>query len=145
MQEGLFAKLRALFEGESAVRKIVQDPATSAEILLLMRLVLADGVAEGTELEALKRICGDVFGLHGGDFDEVMTYLENYGYETSGPQAAAMFAELPEDRRKRLLQHMIIIAKADRTIDKREVQLIARAGQILGLDPRTLIGQAHGS
>lgn len=140
MANGFLTKLKTLFQSDNPVKRVVQDPSKSAEILLLTRLVLADGVAKDEELAALKRICAEAFGLVGKDFDEALRYLEEFGYETTGAQATAVFRELPEDRRKALIGHLIAIAKADHAIDKHEVRLIARAGEILGIDPRDLIG-----
>lgn len=139
MSEGILARFRGLFHGESPVARVVQDPAKSAEILLLTRLVLADGVASQEEMAALKQICAEAFGLYGKDFDAVIGYLEEFGYETTGAQATAIFREMPDDRKKALIGHLIAIAKADRSIDAHEVKLIARAGEILGVDPRELI------
>lgn len=138
MSEGLLAKLRALLAG-GTVGRALRDEGTSAEILLLTRLVLADGTASEAEMQALRHICGDAFGLHGKDFDAAIAYLGDYGYETTGAQAAAVFRDLPEDRRRAVVDRLIAIAKADRAVDPREVRLIARAGEILGIDPRSLI------
>lgn len=141
MTQRFLAALKHLFQSDNPVERVVQDAAKSAEILLLTRLVLADGVASEPEMAALKRICAEAFGLIGKDFDETIAYLEDFGYETSGAQATAIFRELPEDRRRALIGHLIAVAKADHVIDKHEVRLIARAGEILGIDPRELIRQ----
>ena len=61
----LFSKVRELFEGDPVVRKVADDPALSAEILLLFRMVLADGEVDEAELETLRRICADAFGIDG--------------------------------------------------------------------------------
>ena len=134
MSEGLFAKIRALFEGEAPVRRVIQDPAMASEILLLARVVLADGKAKGSELAVLKRICADNFGLTGENFDEVMAYLEDFSYETTGTQAISAFAGLPLERRKALVGHMAEIARADHEINLYEAKLIKRALEVLQLE-----------
>lgn len=139
MSNGFLARLKGLFQSDNPVTQVVRDPGKSAEILLLMRLVLADGVAREEEMATLRQICAERFGLYGKDFDEVIGYLGEYGYETTGAQATAIFNELPDERKRALISHLIAVAKADKVIDPHEVRLIARAGEILGIDPRELI------
>ena len=138
MAEGLFAKIRALFEGETPVRRVIQDPATTAEILLLARVILADGKAEKSEMAAFRRICAESFGLAGEDFEDVMRYLEDFSYETTGTQAMGMFAELPHERRKALIGHMVEVARADHELNPLEARLIKRALDVLQIDPAEL-------
>jgi uncharacterized tellurite resistance protein B-like protein len=139
MPQGFLTRLKGLFQSDNPVTQVVRDPGKSAEILLLMRLVLADGVAREEEMATLKLICAERFNLVGKDFDEVIAYLGEFGYETTGAQATAIFRELPEERKRGLIGHLIAVAKADKVIDAHEVRLIARAGEILGIDPRELI------
>jgi uncharacterized tellurite resistance protein B-like protein len=66
--------------------------------------------------------------------DGVYAYLHDFAYETSAAQAAAIFTDLPQDRRQALLDHMIAIAQADKEIDEREERFVARIGDLLGFD-----------
>ena len=43
MATGLLAQLKAMFDGDPGVRKVADDPLLSAELLLLFRMILADG------------------------------------------------------------------------------------------------------
>lgn len=102
----MFAKIRGLFEGDPAVRKVADDPALSAEILLLFRMVLADGEVEEAELGVLRRICAEAFGIGEESFSRVVEYLHDYGYETTAAQALRTFREYPRERRIVLARHL---------------------------------------
>ena len=56
MLESFVARLRDLFDVDESVERVVHDPALTAELLLLFRVVLADGKVEQVELDAIKRI-----------------------------------------------------------------------------------------
>ena len=112
MAASLLTKIRAVFEGDPGVRKVAEDPVLSAEILLLFRMILADGVATEAEMAAFRHICAESFGIEGESVDAVIEYLNEFGYETNAAQAVAMFQDLPVERRKQLARHMAEIAKA---------------------------------
>ncbi len=131
--------LKQLFEGDPAVRRVAGDPTLSAEILLLFRMVLADGEVQEAELTTLKRICRDSFGIGEEGFAQVMRHLKDHGDETSAGQALELFSELPRERRAELARHMAEIAKADRQLSQHEVRLLARTLEILRLSPEDLI------
>ncbi len=135
----LFSKVRELFEGDPAVRKVADDPALSAEILLLFRMILADGEVDESELETLRRICADAFGITDESFGKVVRYLQDYGYETTTAQALAIFRGYPRERRVELAHHLAEIAKADDELSRQEVQLLARTLEVLRLDPREVV------
>ncbi|MCI5076254.1 TerB family tellurite resistance protein [Oricola sp.] len=126
--------LKSRLEQEKAVRMVANDPALTAELLLMFKVILADGEVRQRELDIFKRICRDSFGLDPDAMDGVYRYLSDFAYEISPAQAAGTFADLPLERRQRLLDHMIAIAEADRDIDKREERFLARIGDILGFD-----------
>jgi uncharacterized tellurite resistance protein B-like protein len=136
MAEGILGRIVAIFEGDQAVRRVANDPALSAELLLLFRMILADGTIEQEELETFRRICREAFGIADESFDEVMEYLHDFGYETSAMQAASVFRMLKPERKQALVRHLAAIAKADHALDKEEVKLLKRTVEILGLDPR---------
>ena len=102
-----------MFEGDPGVRKVADDPVLSAELLLLFRMILADGMVKDSEMEMFRRICRDAFGIEDESFDGVVEYLNDFGYETSGAQAIEVFRELDPERRRLLARHMAEIAKAD--------------------------------
>lgn len=139
MQQGLLTRFRGIFEGDAGVRKVADDPALAAELLLLFRMILADGEVTESELAVFRRICRDSFGIAEESIDAVVDYLNDYGYETSGSQALALFGELDPDRRKLLARHMADIAKADAHLSEKEVHLLRRTLDLLGLSPVDLV------
>ena len=142
MATGLLAQLRDLFEGDPGVRKVADDPVLSAELLLLFRMILADGVVQESEMEVFRRICRDAFGIGEDSIDGVVEYLNDFGYETNGAQAIEMFRELDPDRRKLLARHMAEIAKADSQLAENEVRLLRRTMELLGISPVDVVKPA---
>ncbi len=134
MAIGIIKYVQKLFEKDEAVTLVAQDPALTAELILLFRIILADGVVREAELETFKRICETAFGIKPESLNDVYRYLQDFGYETTAEQAAAMFAELPEERRQALLQHMIEIAKADESLAPQELTLLKRTADLLGFE-----------
>jgi uncharacterized tellurite resistance protein B-like protein len=135
MLRGLLARLRDVFEGNPSVRKVADDPALMAELLLLTRMALADGEMAERELSTLKRIADEAFGLAPADMELVLHHLEDFGYEISAQQAIAVFRELDRERRVALARHMAAIAKADRELSRHEVRLLARVVDMLDVTP----------
>jgi uncharacterized tellurite resistance protein B-like protein len=142
MAQGLLDRLKMLFDGDPGVRRVADDPALSAELLLLFRMILADGEANAAELKAFRRLCADNFGIPAESLDGVIEFLRDFGYETTGSQALSVFRELPLERRRTLVQHMGLLAKADRHLAEREMRLLARALEVLGLQPADAVPAA---
>jgi uncharacterized tellurite resistance protein B-like protein len=135
MAFALLDQIRSIFDGDPGVRKVADDPVLSAELLMLFRMILADGSVSESEMETFRRICRDSFNIPEASMDKVIDYLNEAGYETSGSQAMALFQELDVDRRKVLARHMAEIAKADRHLAENEVKLLRRTLDILGISP----------
>src|SRR5690606_31064039 len=102
MATGLLTRIRDLFDGDPGVRKVADDPALTAELLLLFRMILADGTVSESEMAVFRHICEHSFGISGDSLDGVVEYLNDFGYETTSAQAIAIFGELDAERRKRL-------------------------------------------
>ncbi|WP_421858331.1 TerB family tellurite resistance protein [Oricola sp.] len=134
MPGGLLAAVRRRLERERAVRMVAGDPALTAELLLLFRVILADGEVRERELEAFRRVCRESFGIDPDVMDGVYQYLQDFAYEMSPAQAAAVFKDLPLQRRQTLLDNMIAIASADSDIDPREHKFVARIAEMLDFD-----------
>ena len=126
--------LRTRLEKEKVARIVAEDPALTAELLLLFRVILADGEVKQRELDAFKRICRDSFGLDPELMDGVYQYLHDFAYETTAAQAAAVFQDLPQERKQALLDHMIAIVQADKDVDMREERFVTRIADMLGFD-----------
>lgn len=134
MPETLLSRLRHLFEGDPAIRKVADDPVLTAELLLLFRMILADGVVEKSEIEMFKRICRDAFGIGDESFRGVVHYLNEFGYETTGWQAMSVFRSLDDDRKRLLIKHMVDIAGADSELHPMERKLLKRTLYVLELE-----------
>jgi uncharacterized tellurite resistance protein B-like protein len=139
MAAGLLAQIKGLFEGDPGVRKVADDPVLSAELLLLFRMILADGQVSDSEMEVFRRICRESFGIREESMQGVVDYLNDFGYETSGAQAIDMFRELDVERRKVLARHMAEIAKADRQLAENEVRLLRRTLDLLAISPVDIV------
>ena len=135
MAVGLLGQIRNLLDGDPGVRKVADDPILSAELLLLFRMILADGEVEEHEMATFRRICRDAFGIGEESVDAVVQYLNDFGYETNGAQALQMFQEMDVERRKLLARHMADIAKADQQLAENEVRLLRRTLDLLGISP----------
>ena len=135
MASGLLAQIREIFEGDAGVRKVADDPILSAELLLLFRMILADGQVTDSEMAVFRRICRDTFGIGEDSIEGVVEYLNDFGYETSGAQAIEMFRELDVERRRLLARNMADIAKADSQLAENEVRLLRRTLDLLGISP----------
>lgn len=134
MAGGIIDTIRSMLDRERNVRLVASDPALTAELLLLFRMILADGNVSGEELETFKRICREAFGLDPAAMDGVYQYLHDYAYETTDAQSSAVFLEMPLERRQALLDHMIAIAESDHDIDEKELRLLERTADTLGFD-----------
>jgi uncharacterized tellurite resistance protein B-like protein len=139
MLDSVLAKVRMMIEGDPGVRKVADDPLLSAELLLLFRMILADGKVDDNEMATFRRICRDAFGIEGESVDAVIEYLNDFGYETSGTQAIDLFRSLDLERRKTLARRMAAIAKADTQLVEQEIQLLKRTLELLGVDPNDLV------
>lgn len=133
-KNSLFGNFKAMIERDKSVRLVANDPALTAELLLLFRMILADGLVKEKELKVLARICSTAFDIKPDAIDGVYHYLQDISYETSAKQAAEMFGALSEDRRQELLDHMIAIAEADNELNANEVKLLGRTAKLLGFD-----------
>ena len=138
MLDTVLARVRTMIEGDPGIRKVADDPVLSAELLLLFRMILADGKVDDSEMKAFRRICRDSFGIEEDSIDGVVDYLNDYGYETTGTQAVGLFRDLDLDRRKQLALHMAEIAKADTELAQQEIRLLRRTLELLGVSAREL-------
>src|SRR4026209_2483010 len=133
MLQGLLDNVIAVFNGDPGVRKVADDPVLSAELLMLFRMILADGSVSESEMVAFRRICKDAFGIAETSIDSVIEYLNEFGYETNGSQAIALFRDLDPERRKQRARHMAEIAKADSQLAESEVRLLRRTLDLLDI------------
>lgn len=139
MAFALLDQIRSIFEGDPGVRKVADDPVLSAELLMLFRMILADGTVSESEMAAFRRICQEAFGIPEASIDSVIEYLNDFGYETNSSQAIAQFRDLDVERRKLLARHMAEIAKADSQLAGTEMQLLRRTLDLLDISPADVV------
>ena len=140
MLDGILAKIKKLFEGDPAIHRVAEDPVAAAELLLLFRMILADGEVDEQEMETFRRICREAFGIPEESIEGVIRYLQDFGYETTGSQALALFRTLDRGRRIQLGRHMVEIAKSDQKLSEHEVRLLKRTIEVLDLEPEEIVG-----
>lgn len=136
--------IRDMLTARSSVQMVADDPVMAAQIMLLVRVMFADGNLTGEELALFKGLCKTVFGIPEGDVPEVIHYLRDYGYETSGEQAALDFQNMPAEDRRKLMVQLITMARIDKQIHAKEADLITRVGRVLGFnDEQVRAALAH--
>jgi len=140
MLQALLTKVRNLIEGDPGVRKVADDPVLSAELLLLFRMILADGTVSESEMQVFRRICRESFGIAEESIDSVIEHLNEIGYETTGVQALDMFKELDFERRRQLARHLAEIAKADAQLAETEIRVLKRTLELLDVSAADLSG-----
>ncbi|UXM96245.1 MULTISPECIES: TerB family tellurite resistance protein [unclassified Bartonella] len=136
MSEGFFHKIANYFTRNSVVSKVAGDPAIAAELLLLIKIIFADGERGHAETEVFAQIAQQQFDIPADALPDVIRYLGDYGYETTTAQAAALFSDLAPERRISLVRNLMAVASADNYIDENEVAFIERVSAILGISPQ---------
>lgn len=126
-------KIKNWIDTDKSVRKVAEDLQLTSELILLVRMMFADGFLKPEELENFKRICKIAFDIPGEDVPKVIEYLQDFGYETSIDDAVSMFENLEWERKKTLLVHMFSIAKSDNEVHSDEAELIRKTSALLGL------------
>ncbi len=134
MSNRIVEAVRSYFDADKSVRKVADDVELTAELILLIRMMFADGRLAKRELINFKRICKNAFDIPEDDVAAVIEYLKETGYETTAEEAAAMFAGLDAERQRGLLVHMLSIAKSDDELHADEISLIRRTAQVLGMN-----------
>ncbi|MEM8749617.1 MAG: TerB family tellurite resistance protein [Pseudomonadota bacterium] len=121
-----------LLNRKSSVQMVADNPQTSAEILLLIRTMFADGEMQPEELEMFKRLCQSLFNIPPEDVPEVIRYLREVSYETNHEQAAGIFDETPVERKQELMTHLVMMAMADSRVHEQEKEILKRVASVLG-------------
>lgn len=133
MTENWMDSFNRFLGANPSVLKVADDLQLTSELILLVRMMFADGELKAEEKEAFKNLCVSSFGLAEKDIPEIIGYLKDFGYETSSWDAAAMFNDLAIERKRKLLVHMLEIAKSDDELHTNEAELIKRTAKNLGL------------
>ena len=125
-------RVRAFLDQSTSLSKVAHDPVLTAELLLLVRMSFADKSVEPAEADAFAAICTRLLGLNGDELTDILKFLNDFGYETTDAQAAAMLADLDEARKREILDHLATVARADGEIDARERRLLEATARRLG-------------
>jgi uncharacterized tellurite resistance protein B-like protein len=133
MAQNILKSLKEFFSGNPAVRKVANDPALTAELMLLFRVMLVDGRMRDEEMAAFNRICENAFAIAPQDIGKVTEFLQDIGYETTARQALSAFDGVSMERRAALIAHMRDIANADDVLTEDERALIAKVAELLGV------------
>jgi uncharacterized tellurite resistance protein B-like protein len=133
MADNLIQSISRMLGGKPSVRVVAEDLQLTSELILLVRMMFADGEMRPEELQAFKRLCVETFGLDERDIPQILQYLKDFGYETSSFDAAAMFKDRPIEQKRTLLVNLLKMAKADNHLDMSEEELIRRTASVLGL------------
>lgn len=135
MASGILDSIREFIDGNQSVRRVADDIELTSELILLVRMMFADGELREEEYENFARICETAFAIPAKDVPKVLQFLKQFGYETKAVNAASIFAELSAARKRSLLIHMLSIAKSDNELHSDEAELIRRTAAVLGLTP----------
>jgi uncharacterized tellurite resistance protein B-like protein len=129
-----FENLHETLDDNPAIKKIAGNPVIAAELLLLFRMILADGVVDKSEMEMFRRICRLHFGIDDESFHDVVRYLNFFCMEKTDAEAIGIFQTLDDDRKKELVEHMVEIASADHNLHPSERDMLIRTLQKLGYE-----------
>lgn len=121
-----------------ALGELAADPVALAEVLLLFRMVLADGVIRPSQLCAFEQICQQQFGLKTEDMEQLHSLLDSPQGQSSSAEAFLLIRQLDTDKRSALLGEMMRIARANAEFDASEEKLIRRMADLLELEPASL-------
>ncbi|MDA8870821.1 TerB family tellurite resistance protein [Rhizobiaceae bacterium] len=124
--------IRDLLSTRSSVQMVADDPHMAAEIMLLVRMMFADGMLDPEEMKLFKHMCRSLFEIPEEDVPGVIEYLRDTGYETTGEQAAALYRDMPDERRRALLGHLLAMARADERLHDNEADMISRCARAMG-------------
>ena len=125
-------RVRGFLDLDTSLSKVANNPELTAELLLLIRMSFANKTVEAAEADAFAAICTRVLGLKGDELSGVLKYLNDFGYETTDAQAAEMLSGLDDARKREILDHLAIVAKADGEIDERERRLLEATARKFG-------------
>jgi len=126
-------QIRGWLEQDRSVKRVAEDLQLTSELILLVRMIFADGQMKPEELQQFKNLCKIVFDIPEEDVPDVLKYLQEFGYETNVADAAAMFETLDPERKRTLLLHLLSMAKADNEIHPGEIDLIRKTAEILSI------------
>lgn len=134
----LFDALARFFGGKpnrpDSVAALSDNPVALAEVLLLFRVVLADGMVHQSQLTEFARICDRQYGIGVEDIEDLHSLLDSLSGQTRDADAIALLTQLDSAQRSALLEDMVRIARANAELDVGENKLIRMTARLLGLE-----------
>lgn len=124
-----------------ALQRLSEDQVALAKVMVMFRVVLADGVVRPTQLAAFTQLCAQRFGIEPRDIQQLHALLESPVGRDSEAEASALIRQLDSAARTALLDDMIHIARANSEPDAGEDKLIRRTADLLGLEPGSAPGR----
>lgn len=144
MPVSLFAAIARRFEPKpewtGALAQLAGNPVALAEVLVLFRMVLADGVVQPSQLTAFERICERQFGISPRDMPDLHALLDSPRARLIDAEAFSLLSQLDTGARTALLDHMMRIARAHSNVGEREDRFIRRTASLLGLESGAKLG-----
>ena len=138
MSESMMDRFSRFMGNNPSLTKVSDDLQLTSELILLVKMIFADGKLSEGELDMFSSLCQSAFGLHKDDIPGILKYLQDFGYETSTWDAAAMFKGYSAERKRNLLVHLLQIAKSDGRVDESEQELIRRTASLLDMTAEDL-------
>lgn len=89
------------------------EAAFKAELLLLLRMVLADGEADARTIDALSRTAAGPLGIEADWVPGIVDRVLHFGDSVGPPQAQAEFRGFARKRRVELAERVLALAAAD--------------------------------
>ena len=148
MPVNLFASIARMFERtpvwSGALQQLSENPAAMAEVLVLFRMVLADGVVRPSQMTAFERICERHFRISPRDMPDLHDLLDSPQALSCDADAFMLLGQLDTEGRTALLDDMMRIARANAIVNAGEDRLIRRTAALLGLEPGSVLGEEKG-
>ena len=136
MASGLLAQIRELFEGDAGVRKVADDPVLSAELLLLFRMILADGQVTDSEMAVFTPHLPRGVSASARKASRASSNISTISATRhQARRRSRCSASLTSSAARLLARHMAEIAKADSQLAENEVRLLRRTLDLLGISP----------
>jgi len=117
------------------LRRLSGDPSAMAQILLLFRLVLVDGIVGERELEVFETICGREFGVEPHELSSLHELLESPKGQAVETQLFFLLRKLDGAGRCRMMALMQEMAEACDDNTDQAIRLVAMTARLLEPQP----------
>ena len=118
-----------------ALARLASDPVAMAQMLVLFRVVLLDGVILQEELNGFERVCRDQFGIGAEDLTAMHALLDSPEGRAIEAGKTELLQMLGREERRQLLSAMITIAGGESAMNEETQRLIGNTADLLGIDP----------